>query len=52
MKGMQEYKNLSWVWGVDRKIRPEGNCHEACRVMPDKECDHEGRILTAQYINL
>ena len=21
-----EYKNLSWVWGADRKIRPEGQC--------------------------
>ena len=22
----QDYKNLSWVWGVDRKFRPEGYC--------------------------
>ena len=21
---IQPYKNLSWVWGIDRKIRPEG----------------------------
>ena len=23
---MREYKNLSWVRGIDRKIRPEGHC--------------------------
>ena len=23
---MQEYKNLTWVWGADRKFCPEGHC--------------------------
>ena len=38
-------KNLSWVWGVDRKVRPRVTVwhHEACRVMPD--CDPGGRIF-------
>ena len=22
----QEYKNLTWVWGADRKFRPKGHC--------------------------
>ena len=24
--GMQDYKNLTWVWDADRKFRPEGHC--------------------------
>ena len=37
LSGMQEYKNLSWVWGADRKIT------RLCRVMPNS--DPEWRIF-------
>ena len=39
------YKNLSWVWGADRKIRPRSlfGTTELCRVMPNT--DPEGRIF-------
>ena len=26
ISGIQEYKNLTWVWGAERKFRPEGHC--------------------------
>ena len=46
------YKKLSWVKGVDRKIRPGITVwhHEACRVLPD--CDPEGLFFLFFYLSL
>ena len=41
----RDYKNISWVWGLDRKIGPRINfwhC-EACQVLTASHC--EGRIF-------
>ena len=37
-ENIQDYKNLSWVWGADRKIHPR-----LCWMMPN--IDPEGQIL-------
>ena len=39
-----EYKNLSLVWGVDRKIRLEGYCL-ASRGLPMSDYDPKGQIF-------
>ena len=41
---IKDYKNLSWVWGADRKIRPSGSLFGITRrVMPNS--NPEGRIF-------
>ena len=35
---MREYKNLSWVRGMDRKIRPEGHCLASRGLMDSFSC--------------
>ena len=40
-----DYKNLSWVWGLDRKsiLKITNYHHQACQMMTN--CDREGRIF-------
>ena len=44
-----DYKNLSWLFGVDRKICPEGHC-SASQGLPNS--DLEGQIFLSTPNNL
>ena len=44
---MWEYKNLSWLFGVDRKLCPKGHC--SAKVMPNSDPDGESFLSIPIY---
>ena len=41
---MWEYKNLSWLFGVDRKLCPKGHC--SAKVMPNSDPEGQSFLST------
>ena len=41
---MWEYKNLSWLFGVDRKLCPKGHC--SAKVMPNRDPEGQSFLST------